>query len=567
MLKNICLLFLFLIFPQIIFAQDQNDLAKQYLDSRGEVYFQFKENDPAKIQSLSKLISLDKRIRSEWFAYANAFEFELFKKENLPFKVLDPPSLLATKTIVMANDVSEMKNWDRYPTYSVYLSLMQSFAQNHPALCKIDTIGNSVKGRLILAARIGKDIDRANSNPEFFYSSSIHGDELTGFVLMLRLIDYLLENNQSNPYIAYLLENIQIYINPLMNPDGTYRVSDSTVFGATRYNSNNVDLNRNFPDPFGTISANSRQKETQVLMDYFSKHNFVMSACLHGGAEVVNYPWDSYLTRQKSIADRDWWQMISKAFVDTCRTIDPNRFWDVTESGITAGGDWYIIQNGRQDYVNAYHHCREATLEISYEKLPFPDKLNYYWDLLGKSLLQYMGQAIYGLSGQITDSLTSEPLQAKIWINNYDKDNSHIYSSSLFGDYHRPLKAGTYSITFSAPGYRTKKISNVKINDNNKVLLDVRLTPFNPFENVGKNQIVFPNPAKDYIEIISKNEPISKIQLYSINGKLILTETLEEEIYSWTSNLKQHAFEPGVYVFRIFFSDNNPVEEKVILIR
>ena len=54
--------------------------------------------------------------------------------------------------------------------------------------------------------------------------------------------------------------------------------------------------------------------------------------------------------------------------MDTARTYSINHFNDVTPNGYIAGGDWYIIDGGRQDYVNYYHNCLEITMEISMQK-------------------------------------------------------------------------------------------------------------------------------------------------------------------------------------------------------
>ena len=93
---------------------------------------------------------------------------------------------LAPKAITMASTVAEMAGWDRYPTYETYLAMMQQWAENYPTLCHVDTIGTSLEGRLILSMYIEPQTDDDLYRPEFFYSSTIHGDEVTGYVMMLR---------------------------------------------------------------------------------------------------------------------------------------------------------------------------------------------------------------------------------------------------------------------------------------------------------------------------------------------------------------------------------------------
>lgn len=315
------------------------------------------------------------------------------------------------KALTMATTVEQMASWNRYPTYTVYLEMMQRWADEFPHLCHVDTIGTSVNGRLILSMYIQPQTDDDLYRPEFFYSSTIHGDELTGYVMMLRLIDTLLHGYGNNPQYTNLINRTRISINPLANPDGTYHGGDNTVQGAVRYNANNVDLNRNYPNPFGGAKP-AVQQENQAMIDYFDAHNFRLSANLHGGAEVMNYPWDSYTSLQNPHPQAAWWQEVCKRFVDTSRTYSPNHFKDTYNCGYTAGGDWYVITGGRQDYFNYYNSCLELTMEVSTTKKLSTSQLPVYWNFLQHSLVNYI-EEIHTLPGgteRIADIEGTQPL-------------------------------------------------------------------------------------------------------------------------------------------------------------
>jgi len=60
-----------------------------------------------------------------------------------------------------------------------------------------------------------------------------------------------------------------------------------------RYNAAGFDLNRNFPDYFVNNSQLVVQPETRAIMDWVARKQFVLSASLHGGALVANYPYDN----------------------------------------------------------------------------------------------------------------------------------------------------------------------------------------------------------------------------------------------------------------------------------
>ena len=311
----------------------------------------------------------------------------------------------------MATTMDEMANWDRYPTYNTYMSMMAHWAEAFPSLCHVDTIGTSIQGHLILSMYI--ETEASAEGPEFFYSSTMHGDEVTGYVMMLHLIDTLLHSYGNSPELTDLMNRTRISINPLSNPDGTYHRNDNTIQGAQRENANGIDLNRNYPDPFAPAKVGI-PLENQLMINYLSAHHFRLSANLHGGAEEMNYPWDSFTSKtvrldadQMSHPAEDWWIEVCKRFVDTSRAYNENHFRDTYTCGYTAGGDWYPISGGRQDYVNAVHNCLEMTMEISTQKTLSSDRLPEYWHFLAPSLINYIAE-IHNLPEDIGIILTPE---------------------------------------------------------------------------------------------------------------------------------------------------------------
>lgn len=544
---------------------------------RTEIRFQFIATDPAQAEAIGRIVSIDHRKDSLYTAYANRQEMQAFLKAGYRIaRRLEPGTghhesttgraaeeKPASKAITMANSVEEMSGWDRYPTYPVYLEMMQTFAARYPGICRLDTIGLSVNQRLILCLKISDQVMQDEAEPEFFYSSSIHGDELTGFILMLRLADHLLKGYGTDTEATRLVDGMQIYINPLANPDGAYAASDLDVSGATRYNARFVDLNRNYPD-FWSGTPSGIQQENLAMMDYLSKHDFTMSVNLHGGSDVLNFPWDGFRSSQRRHADYDWWCQVSQRYVDSCRRVDPSAYRDVNAQGYIHGGDWYVVHNGRQDYVNVYHHCREQTLEISVVKTPDAAQLPSFWETNHRSLINYMKEATYGIRGIVTDSLSGEPLRAFIQVEGHDRDSSQIHSSAIHGGYFRPIAAGTYDLRFSAPGYHEKIIENIEVRDFASQIQDVRLSPRSPeslpsdtaanqpleeFQKQKNIYRLYPNPASQQVHVESKNGFCLKALYRAADGKKVLgfpetrmqtARTLE------TSNLTD-----GLYILEI----------------
>ncbi len=578
-MKNLMIyLFCTVSLAQFISTQDitsEKTKAYQYLETKGEVYFSFEVFDKARINEISRIISVDNLKSGTVFAYANATEFENFLKLNICFKVLKHPGEIEFDPN-MKSDPDEIMEWDSYPTYEAYVAMMNQFAATYPNLCRIVNAGTTVQGRQIIFAVISDNVNTPEPEPKFMYTSTMHGDETTGYVLMLRLVDYLLTQYPANPKIAELVNNVEIWINPNGNPDGTYRGGNGTVNGAVRYNANNVDLNRNYPGVDYPGNPNL-QAETQVFMNIAGTNYFRLSANFHGGAEVVNYPWDSWA---RLSSDDGWWVRVSRKYADTVHAHAPSNYMNEFVNGITNGYAWYYVHGSRQDYQIYYRHGREVTIEISDTKLLPPAQLPAHWEYNYRSLLGYIEQTLYGIRGTVTDSLTGLPVKAKVTIPGFDMDSSEVYSDSLFGRYYRMIIQGTYSLSFSAPGYYTKQVNNVFAKNDSATTLNVQLRPIttgvtsnNELPDKFELYQNYPNPFNPSTMIsfdIPKSDLV-KLSIFDALGREIST-LVNEQLQPGTYEVEWNAadYPSGVYFYRLTAGESGQgfsETEKMILIK
>ncbi len=511
-----------LLFANTSFSQVQEHIVKFIVQNKAD------------IQTLPKYLSIDRVSGDTVIAYLpNDKTFSEFKKLYPKFIELPKPGSYLRKK-AMATSVDDLiSGWDLYPTYPVYVQYMQKIAHDYPYLCRLDTIGKSQNGRLLLVLKITDNPDKTEFKPQFFYTSTMHGDEVTGYMFLLRFIDYLLSNYGKDANVTWLVNNYEIYINPLANPDGTYAGGDDDISGAVRYYANGIDPNRNFEPQPGGYSADDPGycPETEAMKVFASKHRFVMSANLHGGAEVYNYPWDVWTTSEHPHPDNDWFKAVASVFVDSARIYDANYFTDPYSSGYTEGADWYSIKGGRQDYMNFVQHCKEVTLEVSSSKMPSSSEMPTFFKYLLSPMFWYITETTNGIQGLVLDS-DGKPLQRRIVLDGYDvvADSSFVLSRASDGAFFRPVQPGSYTVLVQ------------DLSGNTEYSKDITTTS-------GRNFMFFAPQNLDSIQvclktlILNTNTSIPNTYVH-IKG---LTNTFDDTVITGDNGLTTLKLYPGIY--------------------
>ena len=460
------ILVLVLVISGSLFAQSQREL-QQLMRERNEYYFTLTVQESSEIHGISKICSVDGTDGRTVVCYANQQQYDDLLLAGYQPELQTPPSMLCDAVMWDGNDRSSYE-WDSYPTYDAYQSMMEAFPTQalSDRSCTLLDLGTLSSGRKLLGVRLNNG--QPDGKPRFLYSSTMHGDEVTGMMLMLRLIDEFCTS--TDPRIVNILNNVDLFIFPLTNPDGTYYGGNSTMNRARRYNINGVDLNRNYKDYFNGDHPDGKAYalETQWTMQLAQDYLFTMSANYHGGAEVVNYPWDAVYTDH---ADKDWYELISTEYVSNVRTYSSSYMTNPYSDGVTNGADWYVITGSRQDYENAFGECREITIECSTTKKPNASTMPTYWNYNHTAMLGLIEQCLNGIHGYVYDAETNQPIVgATITVQDHDVNNSQVSTHNV-GDFHRPIKGGTYTLAISKNGYCPQTVE-VTVADNQRVDLD-----------------------------------------------------------------------------------------------
>lgn len=218
-----------------------------------------------------------------------------------------------------------------YHTYAELDAEMHALAANHPGLAQISSIGKSLEGRDLWALKISDNVASNEDEADVVFVGGHHAREWISVEVPLMIAQHLLENYASDASVKNLVDQSEIWIVPMVNPDGhNYSVTTDRLWRKNRRNNGDgtfgVDLNRNYSHEWGgpgssgsTYSETYRgpspfsEPETQAVRDFLQQQAPKALISYHSYSQLVLYPWghtnspapDEALLRQMAVAIAD----------------------------------------------------------------------------------------------------------------------------------------------------------------------------------------------------------------------------------------------------------------------
>jgi carboxypeptidase T len=207
------------------------------------------------------------------------------------------------------------ENYGLYHTYSEVVDWLDELHTLYPDVVSAKwSIGQSHEGRDLWCVRISDnpEIDETGE-AEVLFDGMHHAREIMASETCMMLAEYLATRYGGDPDITYLLDTREIYIVPVVNPDGSVYNETISPAGGGMWRKNRrdngdgtfgVDPNRNYPyewlgdgsspdtdsDLYRGPSAGS-EPEVQALMALIDAHDFVVSQSFHSYSNLTLYPW------------------------------------------------------------------------------------------------------------------------------------------------------------------------------------------------------------------------------------------------------------------------------------
>ncbi|MBU1159353.1 MAG: PKD domain-containing protein [Candidatus Thermoplasmatota archaeon] len=210
-----------------------------------------------------------------------------------------------------------------YRNYAEVKAILEGTESDHSEIAMVVDIGDSwetmegIADRDILAIKISDNVAIDEDEPEVLIMSLHHAREWSTHETTLAIIENLTDEYGSDTRISWLVDNREIWIIPVVNPDGLdYSLLNDDMWRKNRRNNLDgtygVDLNRNYPgsengDPLGawggvgTSSDTSSdlycgeyafsEPETQAIRDLVLSHDFQIAFDFHSYGDDVAWPW------------------------------------------------------------------------------------------------------------------------------------------------------------------------------------------------------------------------------------------------------------------------------------
>ena len=260
---------------------------------------------------LTELSELDLDFLMEWdnkiYIIAKFSDFPALQERNIPYT-------LETFNLYPFNQTSRTIKGGVNGDYHSYRELEQdllALEDAYPDLARISVIGQTVEGRNIYALKVSDNVNIDEAEAEVIFIGCHHAREWISVEIPYLLGKYLVENYSSDSQVRDLVDESEVWIIPLLNPDGLeYSIHFYRYWRKNRRDNGDgtygIDLNRNYGYEWGYDNEGSSpftfsdvyrgpsafsEPETRAIRNLFAQRNFNALISYHSYSQVILYPW------------------------------------------------------------------------------------------------------------------------------------------------------------------------------------------------------------------------------------------------------------------------------------
>jgi hypothetical protein len=270
-----------------------------------------------------------------------------------------------------------------YHTYRRLTAELNALAAAHPNQIAVSSYGRSVQGRPLLLVKVSEDVRTDKQQPEVLFSCAQHAREHLTAEMCLHIVWRLAQGYGTDPAITRLVRSREIWVVPMVNPDGAEYDISTGLFGMWRKNRQpnpgtatiGTDTNRNWGDEWACCGGSSADPasdsyhgtapfsapETAQLRDWVNSRviggvqQITAHIDFHSFSELVLWPYGfttSDIGPKLTAADAATFRKLGEEMAAT------NGYTPQQSSHL------YITDGSIGDWMWAQHHIWSYTLEM-----------------------------------------------------------------------------------------------------------------------------------------------------------------------------------------------------------
>jgi hypothetical protein len=261
---------------------------------------------------------------------------------------------------------------------------LRKIKADYPHLAQLKTIGETLHDRPILALRLTNEKIKGDK-PQVLFHATTHAREWVSTQVALRLIDYLTTNYGSDARVTDLLDTTEVWIIPVVNPDGyQYTFTNERLWRKNLRDNDGdgeitladgVDINRNFDGHWGQDNEGSSadwpnatyrgeapesEPETRALVTFIENNDFEFIVSYHTFGNLILYPWGW----QVSTPSHDDPIFVAQSGTDANPAIHDSLLNSGYDPGV--GADLYITNGEFTDWSYGDLGIPSYTIELTF---------------------------------------------------------------------------------------------------------------------------------------------------------------------------------------------------------
>ncbi len=263
---------------------------------------------------------------------------------------------------------------DAYKNPAEVTQIFKGFADAYPNLTKLHNLGTTPDNHTIWALEITNfSKGKASEKPSILFNSLHHAREVMTVEVAIDTAEYLLKNFSKSDEVKKWLNELDIWIVPMVNPDGSNFVwTKDNMWRKNTRGGYGVDINRNYPYKWNGCDGSSgdeydqtyrgpaaaSEMETQTIVKLVKNIRPVFNISYHSYSELVIYPYgcSGEKTLESDNVEKIGAELASKLIRDSgTGSYRPGTSWEIL----------YDVDGGDIDFMYAEYKVIPFVIELN----------------------------------------------------------------------------------------------------------------------------------------------------------------------------------------------------------